>query len=97
MSDLHLSASRALILLLRENGILMSARNSFLYQVIADAVVDASKDCLPPLNPAPAMALDQFRPGELAVSVRACQNHARLYGEACWRSAGSAEGMERAG
>lgn len=37
---------------------------------------------LPPMNPVPAMDLDQFSPGEKAVSIRACENFARLYGEA---------------
>lgn len=40
---------------------------------------------LPPLNPAPAMTLDQFHPNELAVSVLACQNYAKLYGAECVR------------
>ena len=34
---------------------------------------------LPPPNPAPAMDLDQFDKDERAVSIRACENYARLY------------------
>lgn len=34
---------------------------------------------LPPLNHVPSMDLDQFHPGEKAVSELACQNYARLY------------------
>jgi len=35
-----------------------------------------------PLNPVPAMDLDQFAPGERAVSIQACENYARLVVEA---------------
>jgi hypothetical protein len=42
---------------------------------------------LPPMNPVPAMSLDQFRSGELAVSTQACRNYAALYGQECARLA----------
>lgn len=43
---------------------------------------------LPPLPPAPAMDLSQFAAGERAVSIRACENYARLYAQAALRADG---------
>lgn len=43
---------------------------------------------LPPLPPAPAMDLSQFAAGERAVSIRACENYARLYAQAALHAAG---------
>lgn len=50
---------------------------------------------LPPMNPVPAMDLDQFSPGEKAVSIRACENFARLYGEAVREACARAAEDER--
>jgi hypothetical protein len=49
---------------------------------------DAPAPALPAMNPVPSMELDQFRPGERAVSEQACRNFARLYAEDALRALG---------
>ena len=57
--------------------------------------VDAKVE-LPEPPPAPAMDLSQFDPGERAVSVRACENYAKLYAKECVAQAVLAEREFRA-